>query len=191
MKNIKWNDQLINRIISGGLSIVLVTTGYCLGKSNTEKIVTQALDDYIEQQESLEKEIEELTIEKEKLLNDKEQLRNTRYFDYSNLVVIESLDENNQSNLYICEGGFDNPFLREYHNEFSVIYKMPNYEWATKTFPDYTQVDNYKGIISFLTDEELRKVVVNKGMITDYELDEILVRIREDYNNKKIIKKIK
>lgn len=184
MKDIKWNRQFKDRIISGGLSLVLVTTGYCLGKCSTNEIITNALDDYILQREKIEKDIEELTIQRELLLIEKEQMKNIKYFDYSNLVVVELLGKNNQENLYICEGSFDNPFLREYNNEFSVIYEMSGYEWVTDVFPDYMQINNYTGIVSFLTDEELENVVINNGKIAKCELDEILIRIRNDYNNK-------
>jgi len=193
MKNINWNEQLKNRIISGGLSIVLVATGYCFGKSNTNEVVSQALEDYTLQQEALEKEIEVLLNQKEELLIEQEKLQNTELFNLSNLVVIEALDENNQSNLYICEGEFDSPFIREYKHSFSAIYVNSNYEWATKVFPEYIQVDNYKGLFSYLTDEELQVVIENKGMITNFDLDEILIRIRNDYKDngsKKIRNKI-
>lgn len=77
MKNVKINQELRNRIISGGLSIVLVMSGFVMGKvtsernissdetefapiennNNTDEFVDGYLSNYISKRNSLEEEI--------------------------------------------------------------------------------------------------------------------------------------
>ena len=90
MKNIKINEELKTRIISGGLSLVLVASGFGLGKLDFKKdnatepsnptttvssdeLVHQYLSDYIEQRDALEKEIDSLLEEKVSLVQTKNQ----------------------------------------------------------------------------------------------------------------------
>lgn len=71
MKNIKINEELKSKIILGGLSLALVTSGFELGKlvsrnnsssesSNTtitskDELSSKYLDDYISKRDALEK----------------------------------------------------------------------------------------------------------------------------------------
>ena len=64
MKKIKINEKLMTRIVSGGLSIVFVASGFALGKmdskhndsANRDAIVDEYLEDYIAKRLTLEKE---------------------------------------------------------------------------------------------------------------------------------------
>lgn len=188
MENIKWNKQLKNRIVSAGLSVVLVVTGYSLGKNDTKEIVSQALNDYNLQRSALEDEINNLTKQKEELLKQKEELLNMEIFDIDSLVVVKADNGYGQDDLYICKARFESKILREYHYEFAVIYN-DDADWAIKMFPEYRKIDKYQfeRLSLCLTEDEKEQIIFeNNGFVTEKELDEILSRLRIVYKENKV-----
>ena len=191
MKSIKINEKLRTRIISGGLSLVLVASGFCLGKldsknnnsskpSNTtivseDEFVNQYLSDYIEKRDALEKKIASL-------LEQKERLQNVETFNMEDLVVMENSNVDNETNLYILRATGNGGICYEYHNAFQAWYRLhyeseKHYDWCL----DYIHFDECQPLFNYLTDEEIETLTNNGGKITTLELDEILVRIRSEY----------
>ena len=191
MKNIKINEQLKTRIVSGGLSLVLVASGFGLGKLDSknnnsseqnsttivseDELVNEYLSDYIEKRDSLEKEIAILQAQKEKL-------QNVETFDMEDLVVMENSNVDNENNLYILRTTGNGGICYEYHNEFKAWYRMhskseEHYNWCL----DYIHFNECQPLFNYLTDEEIETLRNNDGKITTLELDEILVRIRSEY----------
>lgn len=190
MKNIKINEKLRTRIISGGLSVVLVATGFGLGKldsknntpSNTaieseEELVNKYLRNYVTKRDALEKEIASLQAQKEKL-------KGVETFDMQDLVVMENKNVNNESNLYILySDGVPTDICEEYHNEFKSWYRLhPETEEHTHDVcVGYIHFNESQPLFNYLTDEEIETLRNNNGKITTPELDKILARIRAEY----------
>lgn len=187
MKNIKINEKLRTRIISGGLSVVLVATGFGLGKldsknntpSNTaieseEELVNKYLRNYVTKRDALEKEIASLQAQKEKL-------KGVETFDMQDLVVMENKNVNNESNLYILYGV--NSICEEYHNEFKAWYRLhpETEEHIYDRCLNYIHFNESQPLFNYLTDEEIETLRNNNGKITTPELDKILARIRAEY----------
>lgn len=199
MKNINVSSKMRERIITGGLSLVLLTGGFALGRvsSNSDtnednvksqdEIAREYLDEYIEQRSSLEKEIDELIKQKEELQNElsskKEKISKT--FSLADLIVVKPTERNNLSDVYILNNiGGDT--YKEYHNYFEAVACKDNnnYEvWYNGM--DYVFFWEYENLFSYLTDEELATVAANDGSITTLELDEIEKRLRNDYQAEK------
>lgn len=192
MKNIKINEKLRTRIISGGLSLVLVASGFGLGKLDSknnsssepsetaivseDELVSEYLDDYVAKRDTLEKEIASLQAQKEKL-------QNVETFDMEDLVVMENSNVDNENNLYILRTTDCGGICYEYHNEFKAWYRMhPESEEHTNDFCcQYIHFNESQPLFNYLTDEEIETLASNDGKITTLELDEILVRIRSEY----------
>lgn len=200
MKNIKINGELKTKIISGGLSLVVVfVSGYALGKldsknnnssepSNTtivsedellsisgDELVNKYLGDYIEKRDALEKEIASL-------LEQKERLQNVQTFNMEDLVVMENSNVNNETNLYILRVTGNGGICYEYHNDFQAWYRIhsdsvEHYDFCL----DCIHFDECQPLFNYLTDEEIETLSINGGKITTLELDQILDRIRSEY----------
>lgn len=189
MKNIKVNENLVTRIVSGGLSLVLVATGVAIGKfdskkqtdnMNPDKILNQYLDDYIEERSRLEEEIEEL-------LKQKETLKQSKEYNVQDLIVIKHNNADNESELSIVYPTATSGIYSEYHDAFLAWYQLHDYteEHVHDFCPKY--VHFYEGRVLFdcLTQEEKEKVENSGGKITTFELDNIIVRLKEE-NDKKL-----
>jgi len=190
MKNIKINDLLRTRIISGGLSLVLIASGFGLGKldsknsasesSNTtiisdDELVNQYLGDYIEKRDALEREIASL-------LKQKERLQNVETFNMEELVVMENSNVDNKTDLYILRATGIGGICYEYHNDFRAWYKLhPNSGEHTDSCSNYIHFYECQPLFNYLTDEEIETLTNNGGKITTLELDKILARIRSEY----------
>lgn len=219
IKNIKLNEGLKIRIISGGLSIVLVATGFVLGKldsknnsfkstnativsddesmfglgkldsknnsfpstnstvvsDNSEDFIKQYLSDYIEKREELENEIASL-------LEKKERLKNVETFNMEDLVVMENANVDNETNLYILCASGSGGICYEYHNNFKAWYRM--HQGTDNHFDlcsNYIHFNECQPLFNYLTDEEIEALTINGGKITTLELDQILIRIRSEY----------
>ncbi len=194
MKNVKINQEWRNRIISGGLSVVLVMSGFAMGKvdskrnissdeteiatetnDNTDEVVDRYLSNYISERNSLEEEIKNL---KEK----KEKLQNVEEFDIDDLIVMENVNDKGESNLYILYNS-TNSFYHEYHHLFQAWYRMHPYhqEHTLDSCPTYVHFDEGEPLFNYLNDEEINKLTENGGVFTTIELDEILNRLRNEY----------
>lgn len=200
MKNVKINQELRNRIISGGLSVVLVMSGFAMGKvdskrnissdetefateiatetnDNTDEVVDRYLSNYISERNSLEEEIKNL---KEK----KEKLQNVEEFDIDDLIVMENVNDKGESNLYILHNYSNSPDTYfEYHHLFKAWYRMHPYhqEHILDFCPTYVHFDEGEPLFNYLNDEEINKLTENDGVFTTIELDEILNRLRNEY----------
>lgn len=199
MKNINISSKMRERIITGGLSLVLLTGGFALGRvsSNSDtnednvksqdEIAKEYLDEYIEQRSSLEKEIDKLIKQKEELQNElssskKEKTNKTFYL--ANLIVIKPTERNNLSDVYILENDYGNIY-NEYHNYFTAVACKDNNNERRFNGEDYVFFWEYENLFSYLTDEELATVAANDGAITTLELDKIEKRLRNDYQEEK------
>lgn len=192
MKNIKVNEELRTRIISGGLSLVLVASGFGLGKLDSknnsssepsdtaivseDELVNQYLDDYVAKRDALEKEIASLQAQKEKL-------QNVKTFDMDGLIVMENTNVNNESDLYILRATGTSGICYEYHDEFKAWYRLhpETEEHIFDVCHEYIHFNEYQPLFNYLTDEEITTLSNNSGEISTLELDEILARIRFEY----------
>lgn len=201
MKNFKMNERLKNRIISSGLSLVLFTSGFALGKLNSkidssaftkiyqesisknDELVDEYLDEYIKKRSTLEKEINDL-------YEQIDHLKNSRTFNIKKLMVIECTDINGQNNLYIleCQNGIYDS-CREYHHLFRAIYcSKGNNCVPEKNHESIDTVYFHEGklLLYYLTSEEEKNISQNSGKITISELDTILNRIRTEYQEQSL-----
>lgn len=186
MKKIKLDEKLMTRIVSGGLSLALVTTGFALVKTaykrsdsaNSDAIVDEYLEDYIAKRLTLENEIE-------KLQKQESELKNSETFDLSDLIVIEHTPVDGQPNLYIlddCSSSYGSIY-EEYRNGFKAWFGLhSNTEDHVYGFcPEYVHFSESKPLFDYLTKEELEKIAMAGGKVTTLDLDEILNRIRNEY----------
>lgn len=189
MKNIKINEKLMTRIVSGGLSLVLVASGFALGKldsknnssskdnnASSDEFVNEYLEDYITKRSTLEQEIE-------KLLKQKEELQNSKTFDVNDLIVIEHTTADSQSDLFILHSSGTGGIYFEYHNNFKAWYKLHDYteEHVQSFCSEYVHFNEGEPLFNYLTDEEIEKITGNGGKITTLDLDQILNRMRNEY----------
>ena len=189
MKNIKINEKLMTRIVSGGLSLVLVASGFALGKldsknnssskdnnASSDEFVNEYLEDYITKRSTLEQEIE-------KLLKQKEELQNSKTFDVNDLIVIEHTTADSQSDLFILHSSGTGGIYFEYHNNFKAWYKLHDYteEHVQDFCSEYVHFNEGEPLFNYLTDEEIEKITGNGGKITTLDLDQILNRMRNEY----------
>lgn len=188
MKNLKFNEKLKNRIAIGGLSFILATSGFVLGKTTSEtshnEIVDEHLEDYINKRSQLEKEIDEL-------LKEKEKLQNHKTFNIDDLIVIEHVTANEQPNLYILyTSPLDNGIYYEFHDVFKAWYRMheDTQEHVYDFCSQYVHFNEGQPLFNYLTDEEIEKIISNNGKITTLELDQISNRIKEEYKEKSVEK---
>lgn len=190
-KNIKFNEKLINRIVSGGLSVVLLVSGYAFGKfesKSEDNLVSEYLEEYSSQRLELEKEIDKLLMKKEKLqqedVQNKKVVINERFL-MERLIVIEYTNADEQPDLAILEECSSKIFL-EYHNYFKAWY-MPHpvtEEHIADFCSNYVHFYESQPLYYYLTDEEIDNLTYNNGRITTLELDKILARIRSEYQSK-------
>ena len=190
MKNLNISKDLQNKIIGGGLSFAILVTGYAMGKANfnnteisdvksKEEITREYLDEYIKQRSSLEKEIDEL-------IEQKEKLQNNETFNLDELIVVTPTEDNKLDNLYILKYDGTSGIGKEYHNEFKAWYNVHKYtiEHVYYWCPEYVHLyksNEIKLLYNYLTDEEIEKINLRGGEITTLELDEIENRLRSDY----------
>ena len=201
MKNINISSKMRERILTGGLSLVLLTGGFTLGRassnSNTnetnvnvksqDEIAREYLDEYIEQRSSLENEIDILIKQKEELQNElssqKEKTNKTFYL--SDLIVIKPTERNNLSDVYILDN-YAGDTYKEYHNYFKAVACKDNNNYETwYNGQEYVFFWEYENLFNYLTNEELATVAANDGRITTLELDKIEKRLRNDYQEEK------
>lgn len=201
MKNINISSKMRERIITGGLSLVLLTGGFALGRASSNnntnednvntkshnEIAKEYLDEYIEQRSSLENEIDKLIKQKENLQNElssqKEKTNETFYL--ADLIVIKPTEKNNLSDIYILDNNGGDTY-KEYHNYFKAVAceDNNNYEvWYNGK--EYVFFWEYENLFNYLTDDELSSVAANDGAVTTLELDEIEKRLRNDYQEEK------
>ena len=186
MKKIKINEKLMTRIVSGGLSIVFVASGFALGKldskhndsANRDAIVDEYLEDYIAKRLTLEKEIE-------KLQKQESELKNSETFDLNDLIVIEHTPVDGQPDLYILDecSNYGGGIYEEYRNGFNAWFRLHGYteDHVHGFCPEYVHFSESKPLFDYLTKEELEKIAMAGGKVTTLDLDEILNRIRNEY----------
>ncbi len=198
-------DKLKVGILSGGLSLAILLTGFGLGKSDfknnnkyngvainceegifnkinnipelsNKKIVSECLNEYIIKRDELEQEID-------KLLEQKQQLQNVKTFNIEDLTVIENASINNKPNLYILYNYGATDIYTEYHDTFSAWYRLhpDTEEHAHAICPKYIHFNEGQPLFNYLSDDEIEKLAINGGIFTTLELDDILIRIREEY----------
>ena len=146
--------------------------------------IDKFLEDYSEKRDNLEKEIESLLEQKKRLQDDKT-------FKVENLVVIESSCVNNEPNLYIIYMD-DNPIDGSPIYEYRGLFKVHLHEdelhsdYYANSIP-YDEFDHkFKTLFSYLNDEEIEKLFGDNGWnFTALELDEILARIRKEYQEQR------
>ncbi len=195
---IRINQDLKNRIISGGLSIVLIMSGFVAGKIDSkintpnnetdltatktddtiDELTDKYLSNYVSKRNNLEAEINDLK-------EQKKQLQNVEVFDINKLTVIENNDINNESNLYILCQSLVDCIYDEYHGLFRAYYRLdPNttpQDHVNDFCPVFIHFDEGEPLFNYLTDEEMKKLTENGGTFTTTELDEILNRLRKEY----------
>lgn len=208
MKNLKVNEKLMTIIVTGGISLVTMAVGFGLGrtvsKSDTSKIVNETVADsndtknvvngeiineylteYIDKRAALEEDIETLSARKEEL--QKKNSRDIKSFDMRNLIVIEHENADNENNLYILDSKGSGPSYNEYHAIFRAWYGLhlhPETDEHTRGCSDYVYFDEFRPLADYLTEAEIYNVELNDGWVTNLELDEILNRIRKEFQEK-------
>lgn len=169
MKNFKKN------ILLASLTLSLLARGCGVSKtngdtsSNNDHAIEEALDEYlvpyIEKRNALEQEIASLEEEIKELEEQKEKLQNEDTFNIQYLDVMVTSYDGNSSELFITDIG------DEYHELFRI-----------SDLPDFSYSEYYT-LFNFLTEEEIARLIQTGGEITTSQLDEILVRLRENYHN--------
>ena len=169
MKNFKKN------ILLASLTLSLLASGCGVSKtngdtsSNNDQAIEEALEEYlvpyIEKRNALEQEIASLEEEIKKLEEQKEKLQNEDTFNIQYLDVMVTSYEGNPTELFITD------FSEEYHGLFDRD-DLPNFSY-----------DEAYNLFNFLTEEEIARLIQTGGEITTSQLDEILVRLRENYHN--------
>lgn len=144
MKNIKINRKLITRIVSGGLGLVLFTTGFIAGKlssknnnsykSNTTSIINdhkdlvpidtdKRIENYLEncfeEANKQKKQLPNLSIE-EVITPPVEEviIQQHTTFNIENLFILENTNENNEVKFYILNTHNENGSFYEYHDYY-------------------------------------------------------------------------
>ena len=194
----KVNEKLVKRLAAGGVGITIFFTGFGLGKcsykieslfnKNNNKSESKTIDDYlaeyVEKRDSLEREIADLTKQKQSIINSKT-------FNLYELTVIENENVKGEKNLYILYSYDTSPIYYEYHDDFVAYYNL--HEYTTEHVQPFCSkyVHFYEGrpLIEYLSDEQISTISKNGGTITTEQLDEILYSIREEYKNDQNIKK--
>ena len=186
IKNIKNDDDLKDKILISIVSLILISSGYGLGRDNSAKkskdivngdeVINEYLADYIAKRDALEKEIDNLQTKKE-------ELQNVETFYVENLIVMENTNVNNESNLYILHSVSTSGIYYEYHNEFKAWYRLhPDSEEHSYDFcGKYIHFNESQPLFNYLTSEEIETIARQNGKVTTSELDEILARIRFEY----------
>ena len=169
MKNFKKN------ILLASLTLSLLASGCSVSKtdsdasSNNDQAIEEALDEYlvpyIEKRDALEQEIASLEEEIKELEEQKEKLQNEDTFNIKYLDVMVTSYDGNSSELFITD------IRVEYHGLF-----------IRDSLPSFSYDESYD-LFNFLTEEEITKFTQTDGRITTSQLDEILVRLRENYHN--------
>lgn len=185
MKIVKTNENLVTRIVSGGLSLVLVATGVVIGKLDSknqisamksDKLPKDYLEEYISERSILEEEIK-------KLLKQKETLKASKMYNIQDLVVIKNTNIDNVDELYIVYPSTPNGIYSEYHDNFKAWYNLHNdteehiYDFCL----EYVHFYEGRPLFDYLTKEEIEKAANTGGKITTFELDIIMARIRKEY----------
>lgn len=200
MKNINISSKMRERIITGGLSLVLLTGGFALGRASSnsninednvnvksqDEIAREYLDEYIEQRSSLEKEIDKLAKQKEDLQNElsSQKEKTNKKFYLADLIVVKPTERNNLSDVYILNNTAGSSY-EEYHNYFKALACNDNHNETWYNGEEYVFFWEYENLFSYLTDDELATVAANDGRITALELDKIEKRLRNDYQEEK------
>lgn len=180
--NKEFKTKLIFHGYVLGVLIVGYVSGYNSGKNNNslkinqENIVNEYLEEYTQKQDELEKEITSLQ-------EQKEALQNTKTFNVKDLIVIEYTNENNETIPYILYSNATDGIYTEYHDAFNAWYNMHNYteEHIYDFCPDYIHFGEYNQLFEYLTEDEITTLSNKNGRITNLELDELLNRIRNEY----------
>lgn len=169
MKNFKKN------ILLASLTLSLLASGCGVSKtdsdasSNNDQAIEEALDEYlvpyIKKRDALEQEIASLEEEIKELEEQKEKLQNEDTFNIKYLDVMVTSYDGNSSELFITD------IRVEYHGLF-----------IRDSLPSFSYDESYD-LFNFLTEEEITKFTQTDGRITTSQLDEILVRLRENYHN--------
>ena len=150
------------------------------------------------EREALEKEIEELQKQKEMILNSKD-------YNVSDLIVVETDFNHDGRDYYILEATDEKGVYNEIHGTFKGCYIGNHPEEVTtdnidslerpQSKIDYEMVQHskeyvhfydYEPLINYLDDSEIEYIENHNGVINSMELDETLNSIR--INNKKINK---
>lgn len=198
MKNLKINEKFKAKILLGGLSIVLITSGIgCNNKKNispdttNNSMVQEALSDYIEERDNLKKEIKSLKEEKKSLETEIAELENSETFDIENLIVLENSNINDQSHLYILDNPTMNSFgiYEEYCDTFQAFYNLHEYDVENHVHgfcPQYVHFyDNEaKPLFEYLNDQEIKEIGKLGGQVTTQYLKGIEKRINQEYQQK-------
>lgn len=154
--------------------------GFALGKfsSKNNNSNDEYLQEYIAECSTLEQEIEEL-------LRQKEELQKSETFDVSDLIVIERTMTDGKSNLFILYPK-DNSIYYEYHNSFKAWCKLHDHteEHVHGFCSEYVHFSDGEPLFDYLTDDEIEKITRNCGKVTTLDLDKILIRMRNDYQEK-------
>ena len=187
MKNFKINEELKTRIISGGLSLILVATGFGLGKldskqngsdtngnTNSTIDVDNYLADYITKRDALEEEIESLEVKKERL-------QDIIYYSIDRLIVIEYETLERESTLYILKEGSSCDYFYDYKSEI-----LAHHAGVCDIHPGAIHFTDYQPLFNYLNDEEMEILINNEGRFSNLELDKILTRIRAEYQQQKL-----
>ena len=177
MKNFK------KHILLASLTLSLLASGCGVSKTDSNikdneeqaieetdnQCIEEALDEYlvpyIEKRDALEQEIASLEEEIKELEEQKEKLQNEKTFYIFALDVMVASYDGNSSELFITD------INTEYHGLFIRGY-----------LPSFSYDESYE-LFNFLTEEEITKFTQTGGKITTSQLDEILVRLRENYHN--------
>ncbi len=198
-------EDLINKIEKGAFIAMYVSTVALAGISsellyqlrplfmNSEQdkdidgIVDENLTKYISKRSRLEEEIRNLEKEKLELVEGKKL---DEEFALEDLVVIEHVNIENHSYLYILEKEHSQGKYEEYNHNFVATYELHNDDETNLSGENFIHFTECEPLFDYLSDVEMAEVT--DGKLTTSQLDNISSRINSKYkenNDTKVLTK--
>ena len=119
---------------------------------DTNDVLNQKLEEYINKRDDLEKEISALE-------QKKERLKTEENLALKDLVVMEDTNIDNDTSLYILKEGITFGIYEEYHHNFHAWYRMHEESAHSEICGTYIHFDECYPLFNYLTDEKNKKLV--------------------------------
>lgn len=184
MKSKNYKRNILGLMVLA--SLIGGTTGCTKNQDNNQnnnieydEIISEALQEYEQKRNELEKEIN-------KLKKQKEELENENIFDLKELILGEIEENDGSKELYIFKYSHNGGIVYEIHEDFNAWINFhslskEHYDFCAEYY--HLQQEDTSLLALSLTDEELEKININGGKITTSEADKILERLRKEYHS--------
>lgn len=195
MKNLKINKgKIASLVLTGSLSLAFIGS-VCEISLLNDKINAKEMNQEGQNEASLEEYISKCAILEEEVASLEEESKKNQTsenFSLQDLIVMEQEDVNKEKNFYILYVSGSTSF-EEIHHDFKALYK----NHVTKEHKDwcinYVHFEKGEPLFNYLTKQEVEEISSRNGKVNTIKLDQILNRIREEYqtenkNSKSIVK---